>query len=172
MKVTEAILKRRSIRKYKEGAVSEDVLEIILKAAQLAPSAKNLQPWRFVVVTDKETREKLVPACANQKFVGEAPVVIAGVGINPSLVMRCGVTAQTVDLSIALTQIVLQATELGLGTCFIGAFHQDLVKQVLQIPEEYVVVQVLTMGYPDEEPAPRPRLPLDEIVYKNSWGNK
>lgn len=172
MKVTEAILKRRSIRKYKEVAVSEDVLEIILKAAQLAPSAKNLQPWRFVVVTDKETREKLVPACANQKFVGEAPVVIAGVGINPSLVMRCGVTAQTVDLSIALTQIVLQATELGLGTCFIGAFHQDLVKQVLQIPEEYVVVQVLTMGYPDEEPAPRPRLPLDEIIYKNSWENK
>ncbi len=86
--------------------------------------------------------------------------------------MRCGITAQTVDLSIALTQIVLQATELGLGTCFIGAFHQDQVKQVIGIPEEYVVVQVLTLGYPDEEPAPRPRLSLQEIIYKDSWGNK
>ncbi|MBT9130917.1 MAG: NADH dehydrogenase [candidate division WS2 bacterium] len=172
MEVTEAILKRRSVRKYKEDKVPDNILEKILQAAQLAPSAKNLQPWRFVVVTDKEIREKLVPACANQKFVGEAPVVIAGVGINPSLVMRCGITAQTVDLSIALTQIVLQATELGLGTCFIGAFHQDQVKQVIGIPEEYVVVQVLTLGYPDEEPAPRPRLSLQEIIYKDSWGNK
>lgn len=172
MKVEEAIKIRRSIRKYKELTLPKEDLEKILQAGQLAPSAKNLQPWRFVVATDKQVKENLVAACANQKFVGEAAAVIAGVGINPSLVMRCGITAQTVDLSIALTQMVLQATELGVGSCFIGAFHQDLVKQVLGIPEEFVVVQLITLGYPDEEPAQRPRMTLNEIIYFNHWEQK
>ncbi len=172
MEVFEAITKRRSIRKYKDEPISEDVLLEVLRAGQLAPSAKNLQPWRFVVALNKEVRERLVPACANQKFVGEAAAVIAAVGINPSYIMRCGVSAQIVDIGIALTHMVLAATEKGLGTCFIGAFNQEEVKQVLEIPEEYQVVDLITVGYPAEEPPPRPRLPLEEIVFFNKWEHK
>lgn len=172
MEVFEAINKRRSIRKYLETQIPQEVLEKILHAGRLAPSAKNQQPWRFVVVTDKEVKEKLVPACVNQAMVGEAGAVIAIVGVNPTYVMRAGFPAQIIDTGIALSHMCLAATSEGLGTCIIGAFLPEEVKKVLEVPEEYQVVQLLVVGYPAEDPAPRPRLPLEEIVYYNRWGNK
>lgn len=158
MEVFEAIKIRRSIRSYQDKPVEKEKLDKLLEAARLAPSAKNRQEWRFIVVTDREKREKLVDACKGQKFVGEAPVIIVGL-VDPS-------TSRwyKVDIGIAMEHMVLEAVELGLGTCWIGAFYQEKLKELLGIPEEKEVVALLTVGYPKEEVEPRPRKSIDEIV--------
>ncbi|RLG61839.1 nitroreductase [archaeon] len=163
MNVFDAITKRRSIRAYKPDPIPEDKLNRVLEAARLAPSAKNRQPWKFIVVKDPTIRQALVPACKGQQFVGEAPVVIAGVAETTDYVLTCGIPAHIVDIAIAMTQMTLQAMEEGLGTCWIGAFYQDEVKKVLGIPPDKQVVELLTLGYPAESPAPRPRKSFKEV---------
>jgi nitroreductase len=113
----EAIKSRYSVRSYLNKPVEQEKLDRILNAARLAPSGSNRQPWKFVVVRDAETRKKLVPACSNQEFVGQAPVVIAAVGLTPDRIMSCGVPGDPVDVAIALEHVALAATAEGLGTC-------------------------------------------------------
>ncbi len=164
MDVFEAISKRRSIRKYKNTVVEEDKLNKILEAARIAPSAANRQEWKFLVVKDDETRQKLVNAANGQKFVGEAPVTMVAISTESERVMPCGQYAYTVDLSIAVSFMILEATELGLGTCWLGAFKEDEVKKILDIPEEIRVPAMFTLGYTDEDPGPRPRKDLNQVV--------
>ncbi|HEY8391239.1 MAG TPA: nitroreductase family protein [Capillibacterium sp.] len=168
MEVMEAIRARRSIRDYQNRPVPAEILNEVLEAARLAPSARNRQDWRFVVVNNPEQIER-VAAAAGQSFLATAPVIIAGVALDPERVMRCGVPAYAVDLAIAMTNITLVATAHGLGTCWIGSFDQEEVKRVLQIPEAYKVVELMTLGYPAEEPAARPRKPLAEVVSYNHF---
>ncbi|MEN3189870.1 MAG: nitroreductase family protein [Atribacterota bacterium] len=136
----------------------------MLEAGRLAPSAKNTQSWKFIVVKDKELRKKLVPACKNQKFIGEAPVVIAGCGTNIEYIMSNGEHTYPIDLAIVLDHMSLQAASLGLGTCWIGAFYQDQVKEILGIPKEVRVVALMTVGYPKKLGPKTERKPLSEIV--------
>lgn len=164
MDVMTAIKNRRSIRAYKSTEVEEEKLQLILEAARLSPSARNLQNWRFVVVRDKKLRERLVEAAAGQKFVGEAPVTLVVCATAPERIMTCGQPANTIDLSIALSFMMLEAAELGLGTCWLGSFYEDKVKEVLNLPEGYRVVAMTPLGYPDENPAQRPRKSIEEIV--------
>ncbi len=164
MELYEAVEKRYSVRAYQARPVEQDKLERVLEAARLAPSGSNRQPWKFVVVRDAELRRKLVAACRDQAFVGQAPVVIAGVGLMPERVMSCGVPGDPVDVSIALEHIALAATAEGLGTCWIGAFHQDQVRQVLGIPDTAKVIEVMTLGYPADQLRPKTRKGLAEIV--------
>lgn len=164
MDVFEAISKRRSIRKYKTTAVEDDKLDKILEAARIAPSAGNRQEWKFLVVKDQKTRDKLVDAANGQKFVGEAPVTIVAISTESERVMPCGQFAYTVDLSIAVSFMILEATELGLGTCWLGAYSEEEVKKVLEIPEEIRVPAMFTLGYADEDPGPRSRKPFSEII--------
>ncbi len=164
MNVFEAIKRRYSVRRYLDKDVEEDKLMRILEAARLAPSARNLQPWKFVIVRDKERRRELREAALNQHFVEEAPVVIAAVGLNPERQMRCGVPSYAVDVAIAVEHMALQAVEEGLGTCWIGAFEQDKVRKILKIPEKYKVVALLTLGYPAEPERPKIRKRLEEII--------
>lgn len=166
MDVFEAISKRRSIRRYKDTPVEEDKLGKILEAARIAPSAANRQEWKFLVVQDKETREKLIDAANGQKFVGEAPVTIVAISTESERIMPCGQPAYTVDLSIAVSFMILEATELGLGTCWLGAYKEDEVKKILDIPEEVRVPTMFTLGYADENPGPRPRKDLNEILWQ------
>lgn len=168
MEVMEAIRARRSIRQYENRPLPEDVLGEILEAARLAPSARNRQDWRFVVVKDKELIRR-VTAAADQPFLATAPVIIAGVALEPERMMRCGVPTYAVDLAIAMTNITLAATAHGLGTCWIGSFDQEEVKRVLHIPEAYKVVQLMPLGYPAEQPEARPRKPLTEVVSYNHY---
>ncbi|MFN3699055.1 MAG: nitroreductase family protein [Dictyoglomus sp.] len=157
--------KRRSVRKYQNRDVEEEKLKRVLEAARLAPSARNRQEWRFIVVRSKDMKEKLVKeASPHQPFMLQAPVIIVAYVLDKNYIMRCGVPAHYIDVAIALTHIHLQAVEEGLGTCWIGSFYQDKVKEVLNLPEEAEVIQLMTLGYPDEDPAPRSRLPLEEIV--------
>jgi nitroreductase len=157
MEVFEAIKKRRSIRKYLRKELEKEKLEKLLESARLAPSAKNLQPWKLVVVTQRETKEKLVDACKGQEFIADCSVFIVGVG-NPEFKWH------VVDTAIALEHVALEAVELGLGTCWIGAFEEEKVKEILKIPENLKVVACMAVGYPAEEPASKPKKPLDELI--------
>lgn len=158
-----AIRARRSIRRYKDQPIEPEKLEAVLEAARLAPSARNAQLWKFVVVKDQEQRERLA-ASTKYSFIAEAPVIIAGVSLDPQREMRCRVPAYAVDLAIAMTNITLAACALGLGTCWIGGFDQDVAREALGIPEAYKIVELMPLGYPAEDPPPRARKELAEIV--------
>jgi len=169
MNVQDAIRARRSIRSYKDKPVEKEKLDRVLEAARLAPSANNRQERRFVVVQHGETRKKLAKAACNQGFVGTAPVVIAACATESSHVMACGQPAYTVDVTIAVDHMTLQAVEEGLGTCWIGAFDEAEVKQVLGIPDTVRVVSLLPLGYPEYVPSPTPRKSREQLVAFETW---
>jgi len=164
MNVNKAILQRRSVRNYSKEEVSEEKLLAVLEAARLAPSASNKQPYKFVVVKDKENRKQLAKAAHNQSFVSEAPVVIAAVSLEPEHIMSCEVPAYAVDLAIAIDHMTLAAVEEGLGTCWIGAFYQEEVKRILSIPQNYKVAALLPLGYPGDVSGPKIRKDLEKLV--------
>jgi nitroreductase len=164
MTVFEAILQRRSIRRYRGQPVEEEKLLRILEAARLSPSAVNQQDWKFIVVREPALRSKLTKAAMNYAFVGEAPVILVACGTAPEWVMPCGQPRYTVDLSIATAFMVLEAWELGLGTCWLGRFNEKEVKEILNIPSEVRVVAMMPLGYPAEAPKARPRKKLEEIA--------
>ncbi len=168
MDLMQAIRARRSIRDYQDRPVEEEKLQAVLQAGGLAPSARNMQDWKFIVVKDAATRQKLARAARDQQFVGQAPVVIAACGTS-DLVMTCGQPTYPIDVAIALDHMTLAAAALDLGTCWIGAFYEDQVKEILGVPQEIRVVALLPLGYPAEEPEPRPRKNLDEIVAREHW---
>ena len=178
MGILPAILKRKSIRHYSRRDIEDDKLRRVLEAARLAPSAKNRQEWKFIVVKDNELKQKLVKAAKEQKFVGEANVVIVACGTQPDYIMTCGQPAYTVDIAIAVEHMALQAAEEGLGSCWIGAFYEDEVKEILGIPQNVRVPCMLTLGYPATEMLSKPRQfccqrkKLEEIVYKDRWGKQ
>ena len=167
MSVIEVIKKRRSIRRYRPARISDEDLRSILEAARLAPSAGNRQPWYFIVVREKSTKERLAEAAAHQMFIADADVIIVGIS-DPNRSPRW----YDKDIMIAMEHMVLVATELGYGTCWIGAFDEDKVKDILGIPEEYRVIALLPVGVPAESPEPRPRRSLEEIAFSEKWGNR
>jgi len=164
---------RKSVRAFVPGKeIDTKTLNKILDAARLAPSAKNLQEWKFVVVRDKNTLSKLVPACKDQKFIAESAVLIAGCADKVDYTMGCGQPAYTVDLAIALEHMVLMAVDLGIGSCWLGAFSEDKVKEILDIPSNVRVVNMITLGYPMQELSKivtTTRKELDEIVCYDKW---
>ncbi|VVB88465.1 Coenzyme F420:L-glutamate ligase [uncultured archaeon] len=171
MDVHKAVQSRRSIRAYDSREVEEDKLERILDSGRLSPSAGNRQERRFVVVRDPKTRELLSEAAKGQKFVAEAPVVIAACSVESEYVMACGQFAYSIDTAIAVDHMTLQAVEEGLGTCWIGAFDEKKVKKILNIPDGVRVVSLLTLGYPSAIARPTPRKNLDEIVMWDNWSS-
>ncbi len=163
MDVMQAISGRRSIRVYSPKEVEDDKLRKVLDAGRLAPSAANMQDWKFIVVKDGATRKRLMEAAGGQHFVGTAPVVLIGCG-TVERVMSCGQLTYPIDVAIALSFMILEAYELGLGTCWLGHFDENEVKQILNIPEQVRVVAMSPLGYPSEEPKPRPRKELSEFA--------
>jgi nitroreductase len=164
MDVFTAISQRSSVRVYKDTDIGEEKLKKILEAARLSPSSSNRQEWKFIVVKNKEIRKKLANAAFGQSFIGEAPVVIVACATKSKSIMACGQPAYTVDISIACAFMILQAYELGLGTCWIGAFKEDKVKKILKIPEHVRVVAMTPLGYPNQPPSQKFRKSLDQIV--------
>ncbi len=167
--VLEAIKKRKSVRGYLEKEIPGDILQEVLEAARLAPSASNRQPWKFIIVQDKKLKQQLMQASRKQRFVQEASVVIAGCATNIDHVMPNGVHSFPVDLSIALDHISLQAADLGLGTCWIGAFDQERVKEILHIPENVTIVCLMTLGYPAGNGSEKDRKALEDIICYNNY---
>jgi nitroreductase len=170
MDVFEAIAVRRSVRAFLEKPVGEDVLERILDAARRAPSARNAQEWRFVVVSDRAVRERIASEAARQPFIGTAGILLACCAVTDGRVMRCGQPAYPIDVAIAMDHLSLAAAALGLGTCWIGSFDEALVRQILGIDPGVRVVQLMPLGYPaDPSPVPKSRLSLEEIVRRERW---
>ena len=159
------ILNRRSIRKYKKESVPEEVKKKILEAGRQAPSAANRQPWHFVVCDDKVVLEKLAKGKWCQ-FIKDSAFTIIGVSVPfDETSRRWGV----VDVTIALQNMVLAAEVQGIGSCWIGDFIEEDVKKTLSIPVEATVVALLPFGLPDEQPGPRTKKPLRELIHLNKW---
>ena len=170
MNVMDAIKTRKSVRAYSDRPVEDDKLNIVLEAARLAPSASNLQEWRFIIVREAGIRKKLTQIAGNQEFVGEAPVVIVACAETDGYVMKCGQLCYPIDVAIALDHITLAAVELGLGTCWIGHFDERKVKEILGIPEKIRVVELMPLGYPaDPSVIGKKRHPLNTIVRYEHW---
>jgi len=165
MQVQEAIQERLSIRQYEDDPIPNEHMEILFRALQLAPSANNSQNWEFVFVNDPDVKQKLVPACFGQRFIKDCAYFIAAVA-DPRQKWHM------VDITISLTQFTLQAVELGYGTCWIGAFDESHVKQILNVLQDRKVVVCMTFGKPKGRHVPRGRKALDRFVYKNQFGGR
>ena len=170
MSVLDVIRNRGSIRRYKTKPVPRDELLKVVEAAQFAQSAANRQPWQFVLVTDAAMKKRLVEAARNQAFVGEAAAVVVCLA-DPSESARVGpFEGFLIDLAIAIENMALAAWDLGIGSCWIGAFNEDSVKELLGVPEQLRVVSLLTLGYPDEKPRVKNRKPLKDILHYDKFG--
>jgi len=167
MDTIETIMNRRSVRKFQSKPVSDEDLKTIIEAGRQAPSAANRQPWHFVVVKNEDQREKLAEACSGQTWLAGAAVIIAGVG-KPAVNEKW----YPVDVAIAMQNMILAATSLGYGTCWIGAFDQERVKSVLGIPEDLTVVALTPIGVPDDQPEARPRQPLSDFASLDRYGKQ
>jgi nitroreductase len=164
MDFKEVIIKRQSTRDFTDQPVSDDQLNAILEAARIAQSGCNFQPWKFVVVKNSQVKKQLMQAANNQPHVGQAPVIIAAVALDPGRMMPCEVPACAVDLAIAVENMALAAVDQGLGSCWIGAFSQNIVKKILGVPDEYMVDALLPVGYPKQVREKSPRKSMAEIV--------
>lgn len=189
MDVFEAIENRRSIRKYKPDAVSDDIVDRVIEAARLAPSWANCQCWRFVVVRDAAVRERL----ANTLFgitdrpnrtaeaIKVAPVTIAlcaelgksGIAYREPRepVTDKGEYWYMFDTALAMENLVLAAQSLGLGTVIVGAFDSREAGKLLGVGEGFTVVALTPLGFPDESPKARPRKELHEIICRDSFSS-
>ena len=163
--ILKEVIERYSVRKYLDKDVEEEKLREVLEAGRLAPSACNYQPWKFIVVRDKEIRKKIAEPTTWAKFIAEAPVLIVACKVRDGFLMGGWYDSAILDIGIALDHMTLQATHLGLGTCWIGDFNEKLVKELLEIPENVRVVALLTLGYPREKKIPKKkRKPFEEVV--------
>lgn len=163
LEVMEAIRTRRSIRGYKSDPIPKESLDAVLESAMVAPSAANRQEYKFIVVKDESIKQALVPICHNQSFIGQAPVVIVGCATNPER------RYSFVDVAIALDHMTLAAHAHGLGTCWIGAFSEDKVKELLGIPNHVGIVCLLPLGFPAKEGVMRKRKSREELFPVDKW---
>jgi len=186
MNLIEAIKTRRSIRKYKTDPVDDKTIETVLEAARLAPSWANTQCWRFVVVKDAETRNKIADTLVVNPTVGANPAVNA-IRTAPVTIVACaekgvsgcfngkpatekGDTWYMYDVALAMENLVLAAHALGLGTVHVGLFDAGKVASILNIPANFYVVAMTPLGYPEFQPNARPRKALSEIVFYEKFG--
>lgn len=164
MEFYEVINKRRSIRAYKKDPVEDSKLNRILNAARLAPTAANRQPFSLIVVKDGETKQKLKDAYSQEWFF-TAPVIVCACALPDNAWKRNdGKVYVDVDVAIAMDHLILAAFAEGLGTCWIAAFKPEVVREVLNIPENMEPLVLTPLGYPEIIPEPTFRKPLEEIV--------
>lgn len=164
---------RYSCRKYKSRPVEETKLIKVLEAARVAPSAKNLQPWHFVVISDPENLEK-VKSCYNRDWIESAPMIIVACGDHKSAWHRSDGKIHTdIDLAIAIDHMTLAATDNGLATCWICKFDVMKCAELLQLPEGLEPMAMIPLGYPDDTVNPerhqKARRPLEDIVHKEQY---
>ena len=160
---------RYSVRAYNSQAVEAENLEKVLEAARLAPTAANNQPIRFIVIHTAGREEELRRIYDRGWFVS-APIIICGCGvIAEAYVGKAGRNSAVVDVTIAMDHLILAATSLGLGTCWIGAFDPQAAREILGLPKGIEPMIFTTLGYPADSPKPKERKNLEEIVRYETW---
>jgi nitroreductase len=169
MEVLSEILQRRTVRSFLPKPVDKDQLERILEAGRLAPSAKNRQEWRFVLIQKKDVRERIGEAAFGQDFVSQAPAIIAVCTTNIDYRMPNGQLSYPVDLSFAASFMVLQAVHEGLGTCCMTTFDEQEVREILTAPFSMRVVMLLLIGHSEGVPEQTPRKSLKQISARDHW---
>jgi len=173
MELSEVIKGRRSIRAYKKLDLSEEIIDKLLEAARWAPSAGNVQPWAFVVVSSPQTKRNLSLAAYGQKDLEEAAAVIVACADERRAEQSYGARGKTLyclqDTAAAIQNILLTAYSLGLGSCWIGAFKEEETRKAINAPREMRPVALIPIGFPNEAPSPRDRRPLSEVVKKENF---
>jgi len=169
MAETSVFRRRFSCRSFTAEPVPRSVIEDLLEAARWAPSGGNVQPWRFLVVLDRATRDALAAAAWRQRFVASAPVVIVVCALPELSARTYGQRGRELyclqDTAAATQNLLLAATELGLGTCWVGAFDEAAAARALRLPPDWRPVAMVPIGVPATDPPPRrSRFPLSEVV--------
>ena len=165
MNCVEKIYTRRSIRKYKDESVPEDVVNSILEAGRLSPSAVNRQPWHFVVVRDQKIKEAIYHE-RYSRFIKEADFTVVGLYLPSEALTE---KLSLIDVTIALQSMVTAAWLQNIGSCWIGGFNEEKLKKTLNLPEEAKIVCLVSLGVPDEQPAQRPKKAMSEIIHYDTW---
>lgn len=184
MDCLEAIQKRKSIRKFADKPVPEELLRKVLDAGRLAPTGGNMQPWEFIVVKDRERIKAIVDTTfvgadrtgtSRQTWIETAPLVIA-VCANPTRTIakygEMGREVVIMDVAAAIENMLLAAVSLGLASCWVAGFHKDALAKVLETPEHIEPLSLLPLGYPAQSPTPRKKFSLEEIVYYETYGKR
>lgn len=175
MELYEALEDRRSIRKYTADPVSDETLQKLLRAAGIAPSWKNNQCWRFIVVREQSRKQKLAGSLPDgnpcKKAIAEAPVVLVLCADPQTSGRQDGKDYYLLDAGLAMQQLMLAAHAEGLGTCWVAWFDEAKARPACNIPEPYRVVALTPLGVPAHRPSPRPRKELEEIIFLEEWGN-
>jgi nitroreductase len=170
MEYSNLIAARYSVRAYRPDPVEDDKLQAVLEAARLAPTAANRQPFQLIVMHTAGREEEIKKIYRRPWFV-QAPLVIAVCAISSQAWVRESdrFNARLIDAAIVADHLILAATNLGLGTCWIAAFNVDAARKVLQLPEEAEPVIFTPLGYPADAPGPKDRKPLSELVRYEHW---
>lgn len=176
MDTLNCIMNRRSIRSYINKSVEFDKIALILKAGSKAPSAGNLQDYRFIVITDKLVIKGLADHCTDQFWVAQAPVLIIVCADSERSESYYGLRGQRLysiqNSSAAIQNMLLAAHNMDLGACWIGSFDESYLSDTLGIPETVRPQAIITIGYANGEPIEREEVALDTLVYFNKYGNK
>ncbi len=151
MELMNIIKTRKSVRSYTDQNVEDEKITKVLEAARLAPSAKNKQCWRYMVIKDAQTINEICKAAKGNKWLKDAPVVIVACGNKDESFIRDDFNYYAIDVAISFEHLVLVATEEGLGTCWIGSFEEDKIKAILNIPDEYDIIALTPLGYPKDK---------------------
>jgi len=168
MDVYDAIRQRRSVRKFEDRDIEDDVLTRVLDAGILAPSARNTQEWKCVVVRDAETINLLAEA-SEQEFIARAKVVVAVVSLDPDRKMYCGIPVGPVDCAIVIDHMTLAGVAEGLGSCWIGHFDQDKCCTILDVPPPAKIIEMLVMGYPADTPGEKKRKSPADLICREKF---
>ena len=181
MALLDLVKHRKSVRDFQDRPVEREKIMMCLEAARLAPSACNSQPWKFIVVDDKQLKKKLYDAAFSgiysiNSFCKMAPIMVVVISEKSKFIARIGEIFRgtkyyLIDIGIACEHFVLEAEDLGLGTCWIGWFNEQAVKSVLNIPKHKKIDIIIALGYYDREKlgTEHDREPIDKIAYFNSY---
>ncbi len=173
MDVWDCIRTRRSIRKYKDKQVPWDNIVTIMHAGRFAPSAGNLQSFKFISVQDDSKRKAIAEACMQQYWMETAPIYIVMVGEPEKMERFYGIRGRRLyliqSIAAAIQNMLLEAHSLGLGSCWIGAFDEDKIRMLLNLPEQVDVHAIITIGYPDENPDMPPKYKIEHMMFFEKW---
>ncbi|MCD6109116.1 MAG: nitroreductase family protein [Thermoplasmata archaeon] len=172
MELKEVIMRRCSVRSFKETDFPLEIVTEILEYANMAPSAGNLQARDFIVVTDDEIKYELASAAFGQMFIVEAPVVVVACA-NLKRIAPYGKRGEDLyclqDATAAIEHILLMVTDFGLGSCWVGAFNENKVSEILNLPSYIRPVAIIPLGYSDEKESESSRMDIKELIHYNKW---
>lgn len=175
MDVINAILDRRSIRKYLNKPVEFEKITLILKAGINAPSSGNLQDYRFIIITDKDLIRNIAEHCTEQYWIAQAPALVLVCSDTERAESYYGLRGKRLysvqNAAAAVQNMLLAAHDLDLGACWVGSFDEDFINDTLKIPEIVRPQALITLGYPDESPNPKEKEDIDSMVFFNEYGN-